>query len=937
MSRRQVPGFVTLACFALLALPALAATTWQAVGAPSGSVQLLYAGHSLGVLEPGLWTAGWHYVAMGAAKAVPGAPAGTYQGQLATGKTGTIAVTTTITPVTGGLHVQYRFVPEKAIDLNSLHINLTVPVPQLAGGTLLTDGVARTMPVTFHDIGVYSHLTRDFSLISPDQSRLDFHFAAPTPVLLQDDRQWANTFTLRIGPQTDPAVTYPAGVPYLIDMTLTSPAGMAFADDHPVTITAGDSWIPLAPTSQDIVAGSALDFTPLFSWHTPAGKFGRIIATKGGKFAFAAQPSLPAHFYGVNLIGTSQYLSHEEADRFAARLQRLGYNSVRLHHYEADLIDRTYTDAVHLNPVALDKLDYFAAALKARGIYITTDLYVSRPVPASEIWPGETGNVNMAQAVPVNANAYTNFLAFATALLTHVNPYTNMRWADDPTLGWLSLINEGNEDNFIGNLDPRLKPDWTRAWEAWLAVNAPAQRGANMNEPANGRLLSRFLADTDAQFVAKTREYLRQTIGCQALLTNLNIGVNSLQSAGECQMFDYVDHHFYVGHPVFLDKGWSLPSRSVTTNPISDGMIGAGRASVFMRLRDKPFTISEFNYAAPAPYRAVGGLLTGSLAAVQDWSVLWRFDYSGWREGVIKQWPMTYFDVGCDPLNQASDQIATLLFRRGDIHAAPHALAIVFTPEDVHGASMTTRPVSPGWDGLALVTQVGAQQAVTPTTPINADLALSLSGTAPASRGTTSWLTIPPYAPDATTRLLAEMRKRGWLSAANRTDPAAGIWQSETGEVTMNRASNTYTVETPRTVGGFAPAGGSITTKTATIAVAGADATVLLSSIDAQPIATSHRLLVFHLTEVQNSGATFADQACSVITQWGHLPYLVREGQATVRVRVAHPERAHVWGIAPDGTRLAPIAATSENGTLVIPLDVNANGNARFYYEIVIE
>ena len=34
--------------------------------------------------------------------------------------------------------------------------------------------------------------------------------------------------------------------------------------------------------------------------------------------------------------------------------------------------------------------------------------------------------------------------AFARALLTHTSPYTHRRYADEPALAWLSLINEGN-------------------------------------------------------------------------------------------------------------------------------------------------------------------------------------------------------------------------------------------------------------------------------------------------------------------------------------------------------------------------------------------------------------------------------------------------------------------------------------------------------------
>ena len=47
-----------------------------------------------------------------------------------------------------------------------------------------------------------------------------------------------------------------------------------------------------------------------------------------------------------------------------------------------------------------------------------------------------------------------------------------------------------------------------------------------------------------------------------------------------------------------------------------------------MRLLDKPFTCSEYNYSGPGRFRGVGGILTGCLGALQGWSVIWRFPYS---------------------------------------------------------------------------------------------------------------------------------------------------------------------------------------------------------------------------------------------------------------------------------------------------------------------
>src|SRR5258706_7063969 len=101
----------------------------------------------------------------------------------------------------------------------------------------------------------------------------------------------------------------------------------------PTSITAGKEWIPLRP-ELEIEPGSALDFSRMGFVDPPAGKHGRVLARADGQFAFADSPEKARRFYGVNLCFNAQYLPHDEADRLAERLVRLGYNAVRIHHYE---------------------------------------------------------------------------------------------------------------------------------------------------------------------------------------------------------------------------------------------------------------------------------------------------------------------------------------------------------------------------------------------------------------------------------------------------------------------------------------------------------------------------------------------------------------------------------------------------------------------------
>ena len=93
--------------------------------------------------------------------------------------------------------------------------------------------------------------------------------------------------------------------------------------------------------------------------------------------------------------------------------------------------------------------------------------------------------------------------------------------------------------------------------------------------------------------------------------------------------------------------------------------------------------LSEYNYSAPGRYRGVGGILTGSMGALQGWGVIWRFAYSHNRDDLFQPGRLDYFNMVSDPLSQAAERASICLFLRGDMQPAPRSLAIAMTPKDL--------------------------------------------------------------------------------------------------------------------------------------------------------------------------------------------------------------------------------------------------------------
>lgn len=737
----------------------------------------------------------------------------------------------------------------------------------------------------------------------------------------------------------------------------------AEATNLPVVLAASPDWIPLRP-ELEIAAGSALDFSAMGFVDAPAGKHGRVIARPDGQFAFADSPDTPRRFYGVNLCFNAQYLSRDEANRIAERLVRLGYNALRLHHYEQDLTSGQ-TNTTRLNPQKLDQLDGLMEALIRRGVYITTDLYVSRSVPYREVGIDRDGRIAMDTfkiLVPVHKGAFENWKAFTRSLLDHVNPYTNRRYAEEPALAWLALINEGNFGNFFGDL--RTIPEWTQAWNRWLtrrypdraalaaawgdelqSHESPADSSVALPESLSGtrrraRDTIAFFADTERDMLQRMTAFLREELGCHALLSNANSWTYYVTDQSVRALYDYVDDHFYVDHPRFLERSWRLPSRCPNTSPIADGATG-GRSKTFTRLLDKPFTISEYNFSGPGRFRGVGGILTGALGALQGWGGIWRFAYSHSREALFTPSRMGYFDLASDPLSQAAERASLCLFLRGDLQTAPHSVALAMTDADLQHPADRIPSLAPRWHWLAWVTRVGTRVAPSPHATLPYDLLLPLGWESPASAfDPRKTLPADPYAIDDD-RLWTAIKEHGLVPSHNATDPVRKVYQSETGQILIDAPRNLLVLDTPRTAGGFAPLGQPLRAPQGGIEVAtsGTDATVWVSALDRHPIRQSRRLLVTHLTDLQNTGIRYAEPERQTLQDWGLLPYLVRAGKADLAIRLDDAHRYQVWALDPGGKRLAQVPARAEGNTLRFQVDVagdTATG-ARMLYELAIQ
>jgi hypothetical protein len=204
----------------------------------------------------------------------------------------------------------------------------------------------------------------------------------------------------------------------------------------------------------------------------------------------------------------------------------------------------------------------------------------------------------------------------------------------------------------------------------------------------------------------------------------------------------------------------------------------------------------------------------------------------------------------------------------------------------------------------------------------------------------TQVLPLPPYTVDSD-QLVAALKERNLFKPDAIPNPSSKFFRSETGEITIDGPRNQLVLDTPRTAGGYAPAGQTVEAPQGGVRISmeGSDATVWVSALDQHPIRQSRRLLITHLTDLQNTGIQYAEPERKTLLAWGGLPHLVRAGKAEVTLRLESPKAYRVWVLAPSGKRLAEVPFQADNDTLRFTTDVagDAASGARMLYEVAVK
>lgn len=670
----------------------------------------------------------------------------------------------------------------------------------------------------------------------------------------------------------------------LVGVNLSEEAvSFAIPVERELYVVANREWLPLE-FKRETVKGSVLDF----SWvaDAPAGKYGFITVSPQGHLNFENAPEKRIRLYGPNLCFSASFLDKETVDKLAETFVRCGYNTVRIHHHDTEMIDPKAADTLTFSAEKLDRLDYLFYVMKKHGLYITTDFYTNRVFKPGDNIP-ECGYFNVRQMktlLPVSKAAMDNWKEFARRWMNHRNPYTGLTWGSDPALFAINLVNEETLSNNWATA-PEGVELYRKRFDIWRK-----ERGITDGRvDSSDRVFASFLHELQSKCLDEQMRFVKEELKLKTLVTSLNY-INAVPLALQRDKFDLVDNHAYFDHPSFPEKKWQAPFGYRQESAITR-MASVPARMMPTRVFGKPFMVTEFNYCNPNIHRAEGGPVIGAYSALQDWDALYRFAWSHSSASMTKLTPAAGFDAVNDPMAQLSDRISIAMFVRGDFSPAKQKFAYMVSPDIFKGNDPLNFPSA--FEHLGLIAQTGSAveggklpPGVTPISPDNATKPQSLAD-----------------------KNIAKL----WQNAISERKAV-----SSTGGITLDAVNKTFAAKSPRSES-ITLAKGALSAGIMSVKNASGFQSVSAIAMDGRELADSKSIMIIHLTNVANTKMHFGNERKTLLKDRGELPLLIQ--RATAMVELGVPAEFKVDALSADGGVLGQVKGTLESGRFSFTAD----------------
>jgi hypothetical protein len=671
--------------------------------------------------------------------------------------------------------------------------------------------------------------------------------------------------------------------------------------------------------------------------HAPAGRYGFLRTNSRGRFVWPNGNR--ARFWGVNVSSRSVVVDKPTIDRVVDTLARSGCNMVRFEAMDTPngLLPGENGYASGFDADRLDKLDYWIARLRERGIYYYLNLLDFREFSAVE-------GVDSPEKLGRAARPYAFFdrklidlqRKFATEFLSHKNPYTNLAYKDDPALALVEICNEHGlfiKINQIETLAEPYKSSLRAKWNAWLlrryrtrdALADTWGEGVldNLEDHANGGVALpffqpgtpeptdgyirgrcaqtrlndgvRFLYDLQRDYFEEMRTHLRNIgvrVPISAAVTS-DVPVDIASAAAE---LDFTCENVYADHPSFPGQEWAGAMHFRNINPLRESSIY--RAAPWMsalRWSGKPVVVREWATVWPNIYRSTAIPEMAAYASLQDVDAVLLFGY----QIAVKPDALSDFDHQADPTVWGLFGMGAATYLKGYVQPARHSAVISYSPN-----RLFTWPAKlPQAHRLAWFVRVENQVVSLPSPrPATARVA-SIRPSRHASRRGMTRRQISARKPAITTfypssglglnRMAAQMKASGipvtpayvadeiLISATKQIKRIVGMGQLKVVTPMSVSISGEFTTGQAMTVGNW---------RLTSPSPIGAWMAV---SLDGRPLATSRKYIVKMVTQAENTNqrselAGVNAPGKYVLRDWGKAPVLTFGQASTSPMELLH-------------------------------------------------
>lgn len=395
---------------------------------------------------------------------------------------------------------------------------------------------------------------------------------------------------------------------------------------------------------------------------------------------------------------------------------------------------------------------------------------------------------------------------------------------------------------------------------------------AELLPSASGHDWAEFLMAVEDRYVDELTKAIRDA-GCRAPITCSQASYGGIGGVRREARTDWVDMHAYWQHPYFPGRAWDGENWRIGNQAmVRDRGRGTFDGLAMHRVAGKPFTVSEYDHAAPSEYAAEGIPLIAAYAAWQDWDGIFLFAYAHGAEGCTADRITGYFDHAGHAAKLAMLPSAARILIGGALAPSPAAHTLTL-PLDTVMRQAATRTDYGFWD---------------------------LAGEAMRRERF------------LTHRSAVRLTEEGEVAITADADPATSAlrWLREPGRERVLVDAPTAKLAVGFLAGGVELGGFRVAAEPG----ARGFAAITLVSLDGEPVGRSRRLLLTAVDKAENPGLAWNAERTFAPKAWSTGPVEVTGVSAAIVVPVPAAARVRVLGAG--GSPLDDVPAQTAQGSV---------------------